>query len=88
MIIRLSKHAKIRMKERGIDYKEVASIIENPVQLVYDSWKDVYIAVGRDGCAIVYSFHGEYVEVLTVLGRREYEALASRYMMKRYKLIK
>lgn len=85
--IYLSKHAKDRMNERGLKYDDVVESISNPKQLVYDKWNDVYIAVSITGSAVVYAFKGGKVEVLTVLSRREYEALMSKYGTRRYKIL-
>lgn len=84
--VHVSKHAKLRMLERNISFEDFLECLKEPVQLVYDSWNDVYIAVSIRGFAIVYAFKGNRIEVLTVLGKREYEALASKYD-KRYKVI-
>ncbi len=83
----ISKHAKERIAERKMSEKEILNILINPVQIVYDSWNDVYIAVSIEGKAVVYAFRGSRVEVLTVLGKREYETLLSKFGGKRYKVI-
>lgn len=83
----VSAHAKQRMRERGISFEEVLEALQEPVQLVYDKDKDVYIAVAYKGYAIVYAFRGNIVEIVTVLGRKEYEALLSKHGLKRYKVI-
>lgn len=83
--ILLSRHAKKRMTERGISLDDVREAIENSVQHVYDRWNDAYVAVDQRGYAVVYAYRGNTIEVLTVLGRREYEALISKYGFKRYK---
>ncbi len=75
------------MVERGISYGDVVEALEDPVQHVYDSWRDVYIAVSGRGFAVVYAYRGGYYEVLTVLGRREYEALVKKWGLKRYRFI-
>ena len=85
--IYLSKHASKRMGERRLSMDEVREAIKNPVQHVYDRWRDVYIAVSWRGVAVVYAMHGGRIEVLTVLSKREYEALISKYGLKRYKTI-
>ncbi|RLG84653.1 MAG: DUF4258 domain-containing protein [Thermoprotei archaeon] len=84
--IKLSKHALRRIKERAIDLKFVYDIISNPEQIVYDKQKDLYIYVS-DKCAVVSAFHGSYIEVVTVLGKREFNALMSKYGYSRYKVI-
>jgi len=81
-----SRHAKERMRERKIGDNEVLNALLNPVQIVYDSWNDVYIAVSGEGKAVVYAFRGSVVEILTVLGKREYEALLSKFN-RRYKVL-
>lgn len=83
----LSKHAKRRMVMRKISINTIIDAIKSPKYLVYDKWKDLYISVSSDGSAIVYAFHGSYVEVITVLGKREYKALMSKYGHSRYKVI-
>ncbi len=85
--IHWSKHALKRLEERGISVEEALEALREPVQLVYDSWKDLYVAVHPKGHAVVYAFRGSYVEIVTVLGRREYEALISKHGVRRYKLI-
>jgi hypothetical protein len=75
------------MVERGIGYSDVVDALTNPVQHVYDSWRDVYIAVSGRGFAVVCAFRGGYYEVLTVLRRREYEALIKKWGAKRYRFI-
>jgi hypothetical protein len=82
-----SRHALSRMAERRVGRSEVLECLNEPVQHVYDRWNDVYVAVSSRGFAVVYAAHGDRLEVLTVLGRREYEALMKRYGFKRYKLI-
>ncbi|RLG75570.1 MAG: DUF4258 domain-containing protein [Thermoprotei archaeon] len=85
--IMLSKHAKLRMKERNIKEEDIYDASYNPVQLVYDSWNDVYIAVSMKGIAVVYALRGNVVEILTVLGKKEYNALMSKFKNGRYKVI-
>ncbi|MET1160044.1 MAG: DUF4258 domain-containing protein [Thermoprotei archaeon] len=82
-----TKHARTRMRERDINEEQVLEALENPVQHVYDKWNDVYIAVDQRGFAIVYAYRGSYIEILTVLGKREYEALVSKYGYSRYRVI-
>ncbi len=85
--IKLSKHAKDRMKERNIEEEDVYEALHNPVQLVYDSWNDVYIAVSMKNIAVPYSLKGNVLEVLTVLSKKEYETLMSKFGRKRYKVL-
>jgi len=84
--IELSKHALRRIKERAIDLKFVYDTIDNPEQIIYDKQKDLYIYVS-DKCAVVSAFHGSYIEIVTVLGKREFNALMSKYGYSRYKVI-
>jgi hypothetical protein len=86
--IRITRHARIRMIERGIDREKLCQILSNPQTYFYDSWNDLYIAVGINGDAIVYAHHGRIIEVVSVLGRREFKALLSKYGLKRYKPLK
>lgn len=83
----LSKHARLRMGERNIKEEDVYDASYSPVQLVYDSWNDVYIAVSMKGIAIVYALRGSIVEVLTVLSKKEYNTLMSKFKNGRYKVI-
>ncbi len=85
--LRLSRHAEERMRERGIGFDEVVEAIENPVQYMYDRWRDLYIAVSPRGHAVVYAIHGDEYEIVTVLRRREYEALVSKHGRSRYRFI-
>jgi len=85
--VKLSKHAKDRMRERNIGIEEVYEALHNPIQLVYDSWNDIYIAVSVKNIAVPYSLKGNVLEVLTVLSKREYEALMSKFGRKRYKIL-
>ncbi|MET1101200.1 MAG: DUF4258 domain-containing protein [Pyrodictiaceae archaeon] len=80
-------HAHRRMKERGVSGEEVLEALKNPVQHHYDRHRDVYLALGENGIAVVYAYHGSLVEIVTVLRRSEYEALVRRIGRRRYKLI-
>ncbi len=82
-----SRHALRRLRERGVGPDTVLSAISNPCQLVYDRLRDTYIAVAGDGSAVVYRLVGSRIVVLTVLGKREYRVLMSRYGRSRYKVI-
>lgn len=84
--LKLSRHALHRIEERAIDLKFVYETIDNPDQIIYDKQKDLYIYVS-DKCAVVSAFHGSYIEVVTVLGKREFNALMSKYGYSRYKVI-
>ncbi|ABN69573.1 hypothetical protein Smar_0464 [Staphylothermus marinus F1] len=83
--IRVSKHAVHRMKERRISLEDIYDTINDPYMYFYDSWNDLYLAVNIRGYAVVYAFHGNIVEIVTVLGKREFEALLSKYGKSRYK---
>jgi len=82
-----SKHAKHRMIERKVAMNSVIDAIKSPKQLLYDKWKDLYISISSDGSAIVYAFHGSYIEIVTVLSKREFNAIVSKYGYSRYKVI-
>ena len=86
-VARLSLHAKRRMAERGVDAGEVVEALRSPVQLVYDGERDVYLSLGPNGVAVVYAERGRVLEVVTVLRRREYEALLTRLGPRRYRVI-
>ncbi len=83
----LTRHAKTRIMERNIDIDEVLEALREPVQIVYDRWSDVYIAVGSRGIGVVYAWRGAFTEILTVLRRREYEALMKKHGYKRYRVL-
>ncbi len=85
--ILFSKHALARMSERRISIEHVVEAINDPQQILYDSWRDLYLYVSRYGDAIVCAFRGSVIEVVTVLGPREYNALVKKYGEKRYKVI-
>ena len=82
-----SAHAKTRMKERGISVEDVVEALEAPAQLVYDRMRDVYLILGNNGVAVVYAVRGLIVEIVTVMRRREYEALLGRLGSKRYRVL-
>jgi len=67
--------------------EEVLGALREPVQLLYDTLRDVYLALGVDGVAVVYAARGRVVEVVTVMRRREYEALVGRLGPRRYRVI-
>jgi len=73
------------MVERKIPFENILNTLENPMHHVYDRWRDVYIAIGPNGEAVVYCNRGWRIEVLTILTKKEYGALYSRYGSKRYK---
>jgi len=83
----LSRHAMERMRERRVGLEEVLEALENPIQILYDEWNDVYIAVSPTGVAVVYAYRGPITEIVTVMTRKEYEALVSKYGRKRYRVI-
>jgi len=82
-----SRHARERMRQRGVTPGEVEEALRCPVQLAYDHERDVYLALGCNDVAVVYAARGTLVEVVTVLRRREYEALLARLGRRRYKVI-
>ena len=82
-----SKHALRRMHDRNISLDKALDILLNPLGVIYDRLKDVYIALGYQGTAVVYAFRASRIEVLTVLGKREFSALQKKYGMQRYKTI-
>jgi hypothetical protein len=86
-VVRFSSHARARMRGRGIGPGEAVEALEHPVQLVYDMLRDVYLALGANGVAVVYAARGRVVEVVTVMRRREYEALLGRLGDRRYRII-
>jgi len=85
--LRLSRHAVERMRERGVSVEEVLGALREPVQLLYDTRRDVYLALSAEGVGVVYAARGRVVEVVTVLRRREYEALVGRLGPRRYRVI-
>ncbi|KSW11623.1 hypothetical protein CF15_01985 [Pyrodictium occultum] len=85
--LRVSRHARERMEERRVSLDEVLEALENPVQLVYDEEKDVYLALGVNDVAVVYAARGRVVEIVTVMRRGEYEALVGRLRGRRYRVV-
>ncbi len=75
------------MTERGVSFEEVIEALRHPVQIVYDKMRDVYLALGENNVAVVYAQRGLVIEVVTVLRRREYEALVGRLGSRRYRVI-
>ena len=67
--------------------EEVLGALREPVQLLYDTVRDVYLALGANGVAVVYAARGRVVKVVTVMRRREYEALVGRLGRRRYRVI-
>ncbi len=86
-VLRYTAHARRRMRERGIGEEDVEEALRSPVQLVYDEHRDTYLALGWNNVAVVYAPRGCIVEIVTVLRRREYEALLRRLGSRRYKII-
>jgi len=82
-----TNHARVRMGERGITEDDVRQALLDPVQIVYDRAKDVYLILGSNNVAIVLSFRAPLIEVVTVLRRREYEALVQRLSRRRYRIV-
>lgn len=81
----ITKHAMRRMRERKISLDDLYNTINDPYTYFYDSWNDLYLAVDMRGYAVVYAFRGSIVEIVTVLGRKEFEALLSKYGFSRYR---
>ncbi len=82
-----SRHALRRIRERGFSVEDVLETLDSPRQLLYDRWRDLYIYVGDNGSAVVCAYRGSCFEIVTVLGRREFKALFSKYGISRYKVI-
>ena len=83
-----SRHAVERMRQRSIDPGCVEEALREPAQLLYDKARDVYLALSPGGgCAAVYAYRGSLVEIVTVLSRREYEALVGRLGRRRYRVL-
>jgi hypothetical protein len=85
--IRLSSHARRRMEERGVTLADIVEALKEPVQVFYDGIRDTYLVLGANDVAVVVAVRGTLVEVVTVLRRREYEALTGRLGWRRYRLI-
>lgn len=85
--LRVSQHARERMEERRVSLDDVLEALEDPVQIVYDSEEDVYLALGSNDIAVAYAARGRVVEIVTVMRRREYEALVGRLQGRRYKVV-
>ncbi|GEM_PF-1656287 len=82
-----SKHSLRRMYERKISLDEVLEVLSSPLGIIYDKHNDVYIALGHQGIAVVYAFRASKIEILTVLGKREFSALQKKFGERRYKTI-
>ena len=83
----LTLHAKRRMSERAISVEDILDALREPVQVYYDIMRDLYLVLGYNNVAVVVALRGTLVEVVTVLRRREYEALIGRLGRRRYRLI-
>jgi len=83
----LTHHAKRRMRERSVSVDELIAAFCEPEQLVYDRMRDTYLLLGANGVALVYVMRGYVYEIVSVLRRREYEALVRRIGSRRYKVI-
>ena len=76
------------MRERGVVVvDDVVKALSEPVELVYDREKDVYIALGSNGVAVVYAYRGAYYEIVTVMREREYRNLVYRLGRRRYRIL-
>lgn len=82
-----TRHAEERMRERGISRAEVEEALREPLQILYDRGNDVYLVLGGNDVAVVVANRVSYAEIVTVLRRKEYEALVGRLGRKRYKTI-
>ncbi len=85
--LRFTVHARKRMRERRISINEVVTAFCEPLQILYDRMRDTYLLLGSNNVALVYAMRGHVYEIISVLRRREYEALVNRLGAKRYKLI-
>ncbi len=83
--VRLSAHARQRMRERGVDLAVILEALENPCDHAYDKSRDVALSLGCNGVAVVYSLKGRILEVVTVLREREYRYLVHHIGRRRYK---
>jgi hypothetical protein len=76
------------MAQRGVAREEVEEALQGPAQLLYDRGRDTLLALHPRGhIAVVYAQHAATIEVVTVLTRREYNALTRRLGRKRYRVI-
>jgi hypothetical protein len=82
-----TNHARRRMIERGISEEDVNRALSEPVQILYDRGNDVYLVLGSNNVAVVVADRVTFVEIVTVLRRKEYEALTGRLGRKRYRWV-
>ncbi len=75
------------MRERNISVDDVIEALRRPSEHVYDRLRGLYIAYGGRGVAVVYAYHPPLLEVVTVLGEREYRALLGRLGWRRYRVV-
>ena len=75
------------MSERGIGRGEVLEALRSPVEVAYDRFNDVYLALGGNGVAVVYAYRGAYYEIVTVMREREYLHLVRRIGRRRYRIV-
>jgi len=80
-------HSRRRMRERGVDEAMVEEALREPIQVLYDRRRDVYLVLGGNNVAVVLADRISFAEIVTVMRRREYEALVKRLGRKRYRLI-
>ncbi len=86
--IKLTKHARRRMVERGISLEDIIEALTRTCEDVHDKQNDVYIALGCNGIAVVYSYRPPVMEIITVLREKEYNALIGRLGKRRYKVLR
>lgn len=70
MKLSLTKHAKLRVKERLISCQEVEKIILNPKWSFYDLRDGHRIAIGKRNdhhLIVIYDLSHEFAEVVTVI---------------------
>ena len=84
-LLALTKHALERMRERGIGLEDVVEALRSPCSHAYDRERDVYLVLGCNGTAVVYAMRGRVVEVVTVMGEREYRFLVGHVGPRRYR---
>ncbi len=76
-----------RMVERGVEPGEALRALEEPVEIAYDKSRDVYVALGANGVAVVYAQRGAYYEIVTVMREVEYRNLVYRIGRRRYRIV-
>jgi hypothetical protein len=75
-IVKISKHANKRALERSISKKNIKTIINNPVETIYDSKRENYKSFGlalnsftktQEYLLIVHSKFNTHVTIITVM---------------------